>query len=175
MKDLVGSFSTNLGTTALYNFFFKDSDRDTPIEQALKNSDRKTAERLKTFVKHMDEKMLVDDDMFCVGVGTAITHASGNGGTAKQHDKILTSEFVSERIAKADATILERVKTVGELDAVLRTLGPHDRFDSELTIRLGLPMLLSLMERYHMPEVHISGTGLWYGIYFQRLWNVLDE
>jgi len=34
-------YSMNLGTTALRNFLFRDSCADTPLEQALRNSDRK--------------------------------------------------------------------------------------------------------------------------------------
>ncbi len=79
------------------------------------------------------------------------------------------------RIEKAENIILERVKTIGELYAVLRTLGPNDQFDAELTTRLGLPMFVAMMEKYSIPEIHVSGTGLWYGIYFQRLLNALDQ
>lgn len=173
--EIVGKYSINLGTTALRNFLFRDSCADTPLEQALRNSDRKIKERLVTFYKNMDKSMIADGEMFCVAVGTAITTAAGKGGTAKQHDKILTRDFIQERIAKAEAFIRERVETVGELDAALERLGQNDPFDNELTVRLGLPMYVALMEKYGIQEIHISGTGLWYGIYLQRLFGWLKE
>ena len=174
--NLAGNpYSMNLGTIALHNFLFKDSEPDTPIEKAFKNSDRKIRERLVAFSKNMGESMAVGGEVFCVGVGTAITKAAGRTGNAKQHDKILTRDFISARIEQAERTILERVNTVGELDAVLGGLGPNDPFDAELTTRLGLPMFVTMMERYGIPEIHVSGTGLWYGIYIQRLLNALDE
>ena len=181
-RDILGNhqlagnpYSINLGTTALQNFLFRDSDPDTPILQALKSSDKKVKERLLAFSKNMGESMSSSDKVFCVAVGTAITNAAGRSGTAKQHDKILTTEFISDRIARAEGIILERVKTVGELDAELRRISPNDRFDTELTMRLGLPMFVEIMEKYGIPEIHISGTGLWYGIYFQKLFNALEE
>ena len=174
--NLVGNpYSINLGTTALHNYLFNESNPDTPIALAFKNSDRKIRERLITFSRNMDETMTIVGDVFCVCVGTAITKAAGGGGNAKQHDKVLTKEFIMRRIEKAENIILERVKTIGELYAVLRTLGPNDQFDAELTTRLGLPMFVAMMEKYSIPEIHVSGTGLWYGIYFQRLLNALDQ
>ena len=174
--NLVGNpYSINLGTTALHNYLFKESNPDTPIALAFKNSDRKIRERLISFSRNMDETMTIVGDVFCVCVGTAITKAAGGGGNAKQHDKILTKEFIMTRIERAERIISERVKTAGELYAVLKTLGPNDQFDAELTTRLGLPMFVAMMEKYGIPEIHVSGTGLWYGIYFQKLLNALDE
>lgn len=175
-NELVGNpYSINLGTTALHNYLFKESDPGTPLESALKDSDRKIKERLVTFYKNMDENMSLGGDVFCVCVGTAITKAAGRSGNAKQHDKVLSKEFIATRIAKAEGILLARVKTVGELDAELKTLGPNDPYDAELTTRLGLPMFLAMMEKYCIPEIHVSGTGLWYGVYLQRLLNILDE
>lgn len=172
---LVNNYSMNLGTTALHNYLFQDSGADTPIEQALRNSDRKIKERLVSFYKNMGESMATNGEVFCVAVGTAITSATGKVGNAKQHDNVLTRDFISGRIAKAERTILERVKTVGELYETLKKTGARDSFDSEVTTRLGLPMFMELMEKYGIREIHVSGTGLWYGIYFQRLLNCLDE
>lgn len=168
-------YSINLGTTALRNFLFKDSRTDTPLEQAFKNSDRKIVERLRTFYVNMDECMSASGEVFCIAVGTAITTAAGRGGNAKQHDKMLTKEDICERIKKAEEIVLARVKTVGELDAELERLGPNDPYDREVTVRLGLPMYMVLMEKYQMSEIHISGAGLWYGIYLQRLMGMLKE
>jgi len=36
-------------------------------------------------------------------------------------------------------------------------------------------LILFLMEKYCLQELHVSGTGLWYGIYLQRLLNSLEE
>lgn len=174
--DLDGKpYSMNLGTTALRNFLFRDSCADTPLVQALGNSDRKIRERLVSFYRNMGPSMSADGDVFCVAVGTAITTAAGKGGTAKQHDKILTKDFILERIVHAERALLERATTVGELDVELERLGPNAPFDNELTVRLGLPMYVALMEKCGIPEIHISGTGLWYGIYLQSLFGALKE
>jgi len=168
-------YSMNLGTTALRNFLFRDSCAETPLEQALRNSDRKIRERLVAFYRNMDASLTANGSVYCVSVGTAITKAAGRSGTAKQHDKILTKAFIEERIARAESALLERATTVGELDVELERLGANDAFDGELTVRLGLPMYVALMEKYGIREIHVSGTGLWYGIYLQSLYGVLKE
>ena len=128
-----------------------------------------------SFYKNMDETMSIGGNVFCVEVGPAITQAVGKVGNPKQHDKVLTREFISERIARAEGSILERVHTVGELDKALKKCGPKNPLDNYLTTRLGLPMFVAIMEKYNISEIHVSGTGLWYGIYFQRLFNALEE
>ena len=167
-----GNYSVRIGTTALRNFLFKISNSE-PLEQALKSCKGKAKERLTALYRNLDGN--VEGEVFCVGVGTAITRAVGGGGNAKQHDKILTRELITERIATAERIILERAKTVGELWDVLSKLGPNDPFDAEVTIRLGLPIFLAIMEKYNISEIHVCGTGLWYGIYFQALLDAIDE
>lgn len=168
-----GNYSVNLGTTALRNFLFQISNPDTPIEQAFKSCKGKARERLSALYRNLDGN--IEGEVFCVGVGTAITRAVGGGGNAKQHDKILTRELITARIATAEKIILERAKTVGELYEVLSKLGPNDPFDAEVTTRLGLPIFLAIMEKYNISEIHVCGTGLWYGIYFQALLDAIDE
>ena len=55
----------NLGTTALRNILFLDSDRNTPVEEALSRSDQKIKERLVTFYKNMGEAMTSETESFC--------------------------------------------------------------------------------------------------------------
>ena len=31
------------------------------------------------------------------------------------------------------------------------------------------------MDKFNIKDVHVSGTGLWYGIYLQHLYNIADK
>lgn len=175
-NDLVNSYSINLGTTALRNILFLDSDRITPVEEALSRSDQKIKERLVTFYKNMGEAMTSDVESFCISVGTAITHATGGKNNAAQHDRVMTREIIEDCINSCTEAILSQFDTVGDLnDFDFEASKGNTKLDDQITMRLGLPMFLSLMDRFNIKEIHVSGAGLWYGIYLQHLHNISDK
>jgi hypothetical protein len=45
----------------------------------------------------------------------------------------------------------------------------NDDLDSQIVMRLGLPMYLYLMDRFNINEIIVSGTGLWYGVYYRKM------
>lgn len=171
--ELEGSYSINLGTTALRNILTKDVLPDTSMRDALRKSDQMLRERMVAFMKNMGITMLSDEETFCVSVGTAITSATGKSGNAKQHDSILEYDKISQKIENLTSTILERFDTVGDLVRWEQRMG-DDTMDRNLTMRMGLPMYLLLMDKFNIKSIHVCGTGLWYGIYLQHLFNVAD-
>lgn len=174
--DLVSSYSINLGTTALRNILFLDSDRDTPVYEALKRSDQKIKERLVVFYKNMGDAMTSETESFCISVGTAITHATGGKNNAAQHDRVMTREKIKACIETCTQAILDQFDTVEQLNEYdFESSRGSKRLDDQITMRLGLPMFLSLMDRFNIKEIHVSGTGLWYGIYLQHLHNIADN
>ena len=171
--ELEGSYSINLGTTALRNILTKDVSPDTTMRDALRKSDQMLRERMVAFMKNMGVTMLSDEETFCVSVGTAITSATGKSGNAKQHDSVLEYDKISQKIDHLTSTILERFDTVGDLVRWEQRMG-DDTMDRNLTMRMGLPMYLLLMDKFNIKSIHVCGTGLWYGIYLQHLFNVAD-
>lgn len=175
-SDLVSSYSINLGTTALRNILFLDSNRDTPVSEALKRSDKKIKERLTVFYKNMGDAMTSETESFCISVGTAITHATGGKNNAAQHDRVMTREKIKACIETCTQAILDQFDTVDQLNEYdFESSRGSKRLDDQITMRLGLPMFLSLMDRFNIKEIHVSGTGLWYGIYLQHLHNIADN
>ena len=69
--------------------------------------------------------------------------------------------------------ILERLDRVDDLVRWEQRIG-DDTMDRILTMRMGLPMYLLLMDKFNIKSIHVCGTGLWYGIYLQHLFNVAD-
>lgn len=177
--DLIGSYSINLGTTALRNMLTKDTSSDTSIQDALKKSDQMLRERMVAFMRNMSFAMQSDSETFCVSVGTAITAATKKSSNAKQHDTIMTYETISQRIESLTAQIIDRFATVGDLVGWEQELKwekqlKGDTMEKCLTMRMGLPMYLIIMEKFGIKAIHVCGTGLWYGVYLQHLFNVTD-
>ena len=171
--ELEGSYSINLGTTALRNILTKDIPPTTLLVDAFKKSDQMLRERMVAFTKNMNTTMQTNEDTFCVSVGSAITHATGKKKNAQQHDCILYYEQIAEKIENLTAKLLEKFNTVGDLVRWEQQM-TGDAIDDILTMRMGLPMYLLLMERFYIKQIHVCGTGLWYGIYLQHLFNVAD-
>ena len=71
---------------------------------------------------------------------------------------------------------MNQFDTVGDLnDFDFEASKGNKKLDDQITMRLGLPMFLSLMDKFNIKEIHVSGTGLWYGIYLQHLHNISDK
>lgn len=171
--ELEGSYSINLGTTALRNILTKDIPPTTLLVDAFKKSDQMLRERMVAFTKNMNTTMQTNEDTFCVSVGSAITHATGKKNNASQHDSILNCEQIAEKIDNLTARLQEKFNTVGDLVRWEQQM-TGDAIDDMLTLRMGLPMYLLLMERFNIKQIHVCGTGLWYGIYLQHLFNIAD-
>ena len=124
-------------------------------------------------MKNMGVTMLSDEETFCVSVGTAITSATGKRGNAKQHDSVIDYERLDRKIDNLTSIILERFETVGDLVRWEQRMS-DDEMDRNLTMRMGLPMYLLLMDKFNIKSIHVCGTGLWYGIFLQHLFNVAD-
>lgn len=84
--ELEGSYSINLGTTALRNILTKDIPPTTLLVDAFKKSDQMLRERMVAFTKNMNTTMQTNEDTFCVSVGSAITHATGK---KKMHNNMI--------------------------------------------------------------------------------------
>lgn len=171
--ELEGSYSINLGTTALRNILTKDIPSVTLLVDAFKKSDQMLRERMVAFTKNMNTTMQTNEDTFCVSVGSAITHATGKKKNAQQHDCILNYEQIAKKIENLTVKLQEKFKTVGDLVRWEQQM-TGDAIDDMLTLRMGLPMYLLLMEKFNIRQIHVCGTGLWYGIYLQHLFNVAD-
>ena len=171
--ELEGSYSINLGTTALRNILTKDIPQTTLLTDAFKKSDQMLKERMVAFAKNMNTTMQTDEDTFCVSVGSAITHATGKKKNAAQHDCILNYEQIAEKIEILTKKLQERFDTVADLIRWEQQM-TGDAIDDMLTLRMGLPMYLLLMEKFNIKQIHVCGTGLWYGVYLQHLFNVAD-
>jgi hypothetical protein len=113
----------------------------------------------------------------CVAVGTAITVATGRKGNPKQHCFEMSSDFLQDKIQSAEIFFEKsNITTTAELKNLFEDLDDYKEKDkgtqSRLTMRLGLPMVVELLEKFSLDNLMVSGTGLWYGIYFQEIHKI---
>ena len=174
--DLLGSYSINIGTTTSRNAMFEAcaADMSVDMREAFKRSDQMLKERMVAFMNNMGDLMKDEDEYFCVSVGTAITRATGYNKNAEQHDRILTREMIEAKIDSVTEKICSRFNNIGELYEWNQRVESNNSLDGFVTMRLGLPLYLYFFDRFNVKEIHVCGTGLWYGIYFQKLFNSLD-
>ena len=172
----LGSYSINIGTTTSRNAMFVACEDNMTVDmrEALKRSDQIIKERMVAFMNNMGDLMKDEDEYFCVSVGTAITRATGHHRNAQQHDKILTREKIEAQINSSTEKICERFSSIEELYEWNQEVGNNSELDGIVTMRLGLPLFLYFFDKFNVKEIHVCGTGLWYGIYFQKLFNTLE-
>lgn len=174
--ELMGSYSINIGTTTSRNAMF-EACKDTPfisMAEALKRNDQIIKERMVAFMNNMGEFMKDSEEYFCVSVGTAITRATGGKNNAKQHDKVLTRAMIEEKILSSTEKVCQSFKSIGEFQEWNQQIESNNALDAIVTMRLGLPLFVYFFDKFNVNEIHVCGTGLWYGIYFQKLFNSLD-
>lgn len=169
----VGSYSINLGTEVLRTLLFKEATEQTTLRQALSMADKLIRDRLEAFYNNMRDDIPSDQDIFCIAVGTAITTATGERGNAKQHDCTLTLEKLKEKVKYLDNRLKDRYTYASNLYHDITYGGTRgDTIDREVVMRVGLPMFITLMTKFNISKLTVSGTGLWYGIYFQQLFDL---
>lgn len=167
--------SLDLGTTVLQNILFGQNSEDTLIRDALQGVD----EVIEHKVAEYFEKFPADEiERSCVSVGSCITNATGKKGNRHQHCMILTAKHLIRALETTEAKLINEFKTVGDLQFELEESASRkdkEWIDSFLTIRLGLPMYMALLGEYDINEVIVSGTGLWYGVYFEKAIPILRQ
>lgn len=174
-KHIINAYSMNLGTEVLRTILFKESNEHTTLRQALANADKLIRDRLDTLYKNISDGFPIHGNIACIAVGTAITKATGKTGNPKQHDTVLTIEDLQAKVQASDELLKSRFVYARELFYAVNQKGYYttdpDKLDGQIVMRLGLPMFIAIMKRLGIPKLTVSGTGLWYGIYFQKLLN----
>lgn len=179
--DLIDSYSLNLGTTVLKTVLFREANKETLLAKALKDSEKFVKDRLRTYYSSKKSSLLNKSRTnFCISVGTAITNATNKKGNAKQHGTRLTLEMIKRKIEETDTFLKTKYTYVADLIEDLDVSGAernsfHDTLDNNVVMRLGLPMFVEIMEGFNLDEIIVSGTGLWYGVYFENLYNLNNQ
>jgi len=166
-QKLVKSNSFEIGTTVLKNLFFQ-KDKSISVEKALNQIDKESTDRIKILLQNFYLDYIADET-YCVCVGTAITEATPGKGSKGKHDKILTRENLLNSIERYTNNLKDNYENIGVIER--KTLSNND-FERLVVSRLGLPLILEFMNHFNINSLNVSGTGLWYGIFFKELYKI---
>lgn len=167
--ELVGNYSINLGTTVLRTILFREASDKTLLDKALEDVSKFIRERFRTVIKNSE--FLADNSVdFALAVGTAITKATGKRGNKDQHGTTLSLDRIHNTILKCDEELNLKYYYVSDLYHDLKNGGRGaDTLDNLIVMRLGLVMFEEIMVQFGIESITVSGTGLWYGVYFQQV------
>jgi len=171
-KKEVYSKSLNLGTTALKNSLYLNSNMNTPLKEAFKLTDQEIDKQLKIAFREIKKDINISNFDACIAVGTAITKATNKKGNKNQHCYTMTIERLEGVLDIQRQKIIDEHKTVGNLLRKVektRNEGKKNNIESYLTIAIGLKAYIEILKRYNLNELTVSGTGLWYGVFYHAL------
>jgi len=111
-----------------------------------------------------------------MGVGSAITRATGRKGNRSQHGVLMSRADLEHRMGEAEERLTWAFPTLRDLalhaggspPAGRRGRGRH-RYEEDLVELLGLSMYLHLMDRLGLEGVVVNGTGLRYGYFWNNI------
>lgn len=166
-QHLVKSHSFEIGTTVLKNMFFSKG-KECSIKDALIQIDKESTEKMETLLQELNV-LHNGEEIYCVCVGTAITEATPGRGNKGKHDKVLTRENLSYSIEKFTDKLEDNFFNLGSLERRILTDNDLERV---VVSRLGLPVVLEIMKHFRIESFSVSGTGLWYGVFFKELYKI---
>lgn len=168
-KNPTFSKSLNLGTTTLENAIYINSNQDTTLEKAFELIDRETDKRLKNLFQELKNTKL--DGI--IAVGTAITKASGKKGNKHQHCHELSLARMEDILLNTRRELISVYSTVGRLKIAQEDKSLENNLDSKLSMALGLKTYIDILKHYSANKLIISGTGLWYGIFYKAFEEIV--
>ena len=158
------SQSIDVGTEWLKRIVMSCARDGASLMRALREAKDELEQAAAPLLDAMPEP--VADGAMCIGVGSAITRATGLIGSPAQHDKVLTLEHIENTLADATDRLTARYVMAADL---CQAFGRDRQADELLTMVLGLPFYAMLLRNQNLTALTVSGTGLWYGIYYQQL------
>jgi exopolyphosphatase/pppGpp-phosphohydrolase len=163
-QKLVFTHSFDIGSTILKNNFFKQSTNS--IRNALNETDTFALNFINIELQeHVDYAQ--GNIEYSVGVGRALTIATGEKSNEKQHDFKLTKNKITQVINSLGDEICD-YKTMENL----KKNAKNDWVENKIVTRLGLPIILEIMNHFQIDSLYVNGTGLWYGVFFKEFHNI---
>jgi superfamily I DNA and/or RNA helicase len=165
-QHLVKSHSFEIGTTALKNMFFQDNKMS--VLDALDLIDKQSTTQIRKWLSAFDNS-LYGKDTYCVCVGTAITKATPGKNSRGKHDKIVSKENIQNSISHFTQVLTSSGQPMFSLQ---KKISYDNEMEGVVASRLGLPVIVEIMDYFGIEQLSVSGTGLWYGIFFQELYKI---
>ena len=168
-QDLLFSYSFSLGTTMLENIIFENLDLS--IQKAFDIAQKLAISIVKAELDVSKFKNI--SNISCISVGTAITRATGKQNSKQQHGIELSIEDLEKRLNDFQRTIQSRFTNLTDLRNDVSNVKKNNNDSRKvLTSALGLPLFIEILKTLNIDKLVVSGTALWYGIFFQKLYDI---
>ena len=172
-QKMVFRKSFDIGTTILKNDFFSQShelaiDRFAYIDNKYRQIIRSDLEEL-----GIDNIHLSNEEVYCICVGTAVTAAFGKGSKPNKdiHEKLLCVNQIETIIGERNKEFYSIPPAV-LLEQIEKGNWESNTLEKGLSNRLGLPIISEILHFFNIQRMRISGTGLWYGVFFANFYNL---
>lgn len=171
-KQIVFTHSFEIGTSLLKSWLFRKLSAD--LYDALCDVSELAIMKTKQELDSLPELPISLEKNFCIGVGKSITTATGKQNNPAQHETILNIEQMENKIESHRKKLYNHFSTVNELKSTLENKNHYqsDQWDKELMLCLGLPVIISILKNFHIKELTVNGTGLFYGIFFEKFFEL---
>jgi exopolyphosphatase/pppGpp-phosphohydrolase len=165
---IIHSFSFSIGTTMLENLFFENSNNS--VKEAFKVVKNAISRIIRD---ELDTSKLEGLPLIStIGIGTAITRATGKQNSSQQHNTRISLNQLRSRLIEFEEKLTLRYSNIVKMQYDIDNIkNKNNDYRKILTSLLGLPYFIEVMEIIGVQEIVVSGTALWYGVYFQKLYG----
>ncbi|MBP5400532.1 MAG: hypothetical protein J6Y35_02765 [Bacteroidales bacterium] len=167
-RELVFSHSFGIGSILLKSLLFRKLSMN--LEEAISDIQAFATIKTQKELDSLEQLPTTFNKSFCLGVGKSITEATGKSGNRNQHEKILTIETMKSRMESVKTKLCDKFSTVEELKTAIDR--KKDNYSQQLILCLALPVVISILEKFHIQELTVNGTGLFYGVFFEKFFNL---
>ncbi len=178
-NEMVQTHSLGFGTTDIQKELFNNIPNNSEtIKEGFERCKIFTHKYLRDLYLEAHKANLFESDFdLCVAVGTAITVATGKKGNPNQHCFEMSIDFLEDKIKKTSMNFeRSNITTTAELKNITEKIDNSNTkktlIQGSITMNLGLPMIIELLSKFSLDSLMVSGTGLWYGIYFQEIYEL---
>lgn len=174
-QELVFRKSFDMGTTILKNDFFSQQNVQTLDRLNYIDSKYKSIIRQDLLNINLNNfpVPLSNENIYCICVGTSVTAAFGVGSMPnkevheKRLDKDQIQNIIDSRTIEFDGFSIRSLQIQIE-----QNRGTTQTLEKRLASRLGLPIIKEILHFFNVHGCRISGTGLWYGVFYTKFNNV---
>lgn len=167
-KELVFTHSFEIGSMLLKTWLYRRLSAN--LRDAISDVNELSIMKIQKELNSLQNLPNDFNKSYCIGVGKAITEASGKKSNPKQHETVLTIEKMKMRMESAKDQLCDKYTTVEEVKRAIDR--HHGQINQKLILCLGMPVVISILETFQIQELTVSGTGLFYGIFFEKFFNL---
>jgi len=175
--DKKWSQKCDFGYESLKKLLLLNNDSGVPILSALKIYDDLINKESKIVTIINECKRIKDIPFQFVGLGMPFTKIFGLEKSAKMyHKQFAEIDRIEDKSISAEKGMIEKADTAGELPYKKGRSPRQARIiDNLFSLRVSCTIIKRILDATNKNNVIISGTSLWYGLYYHHLTNISQD